>query len=64
MTLEKKADETFGFEIQVGAAPRRAELCRATLPTLPARTLLCIEGIFKLSLSQGLFLALTELPGY
>lgn len=29
VTLEKKADETFGFEIQVGAVPRRAELCRA-----------------------------------
>lgn len=41
VTLEKKAEETFGFEIQVGAAP-----CRAALPTLPARTLLCMEGYF------------------
>ena len=74
MTLEKKAEETFGFEIQVGAELCHAELCRAelcratprhaALPTLPARTLLCIEGIFKLSLSQGLFIAVTELPGY
>lgn len=69
VTLEKKAEETFGFEIQVGAMPScvmpcRAVPCHAALPTLLARTLLCIKGIFKLSLSQGLFLAVTELPGY
>lgn len=74
VTLEKKAEETFGFEIQVGsvpscavpchAMPSCAVPCHATLPALPACTLLCIEGIFKLSLSQGLFLAVTELPGY
>lgn len=56
--LEKKAEESFGFEIQVGA-----ELNLARLPTLPTCTLLCIEGIFKLSLSWGLFLAvLLSLP--
>lgn len=38
--------------------------CPALLPTLPAHTLLCIEGIFKLSLSWGLFLAVTELLCY
>lgn len=51
------------------AMPCHAKLCHAVpchaaLPTPAARTLLCIEGIFKLSLSQGLFLVVTELPGY
>lgn len=61
MTLEKKAEETFGFEIQVGAVP-----CCAVPRSPPCQPAPCFawRGIFKLSLSHGLFLAVTELPAY